>query len=26
IAKEDINEAGEATMTKFTGSKSEADK
>lgn len=26
IAKDDINEAGEATMTKFTGSKSEADK
>ncbi|MDC5554109.1 UDP-galactose phosphate transferase (WeeH) [Acinetobacter baumannii] len=26
IAKEDINEAGEATMTKFAGSKSEADK
>ncbi|CAI3143976.1 putative sugar transferase EpsL [Acinetobacter baumannii] len=26
IAKEDINEAGEVTMTKFTGSKSEADK
>jgi len=26
IAKDDINEAGEATMTKFTGSNSEADK
>jgi len=26
IAKDDINEAGEATMTKFTGLKSEADK
>jgi len=26
IAKDDINEAGEATMTKFRGSKSEADK
>ena len=26
IAKDDINEVGEATMTKFTGSKSEADK
>lgn len=26
IAKDDINEAGEATMTKFIGSKSEADK
>lgn len=26
LAKDDINEAGEATMTKFTGSKSEADK
>ncbi|MDC4566295.1 sugar transferase [Acinetobacter baumannii] len=26
IAKDDINEAGEATMTKFTGSTSEADK
>ncbi|MNP80837.1 putative sugar transferase EpsL [compost metagenome] len=25
IGKHDINEAGEATMTKFTGSKSEAD-
>ncbi|MEA1230700.1 sugar transferase [Acinetobacter sp. IRS14] len=26
LAKDDINEAGEATMTKFTGAKSEADK
>ena len=26
IAKDDINEAGESTMTKFTGSKSEVDK